>query len=103
MRLEDRRRGRMKLAFVVKTLDSRGGGAERVLTEVTSALARLGHDVTMISMGTAEERDFYPVDLAIQRVWLGAGKSHARSSAVDVVKRIAALRSALIALRPDVA
>jgi glycosyltransferase involved in cell wall biosynthesis len=93
----------MKLAFVVKTLDSRGGGAERVLTQVTSVLAARGHELTLISMGTEGEPDFYAVDPEIRRIWLGAGRPQERSGVRDVAQRVLALRRAIGPLKPDVA
>jgi glycosyltransferase involved in cell wall biosynthesis len=93
----------MRLAFVIKTLDSGGGGAERVLTQVTSFLARRGHDVTLISFGGLEEPDFYKVDPAIRRVWLSIGNTQARSGVSDILRRIAALRRELQTLAPDAA
>src|SRR3954451_5032486 len=93
----------MKVAFVIKTLDTSGGGAERVLTQVTSELVRRGHQVTLITFGKKGEPDFYPVDPAIRRVWLDVGDVQARSGVMEVVRRVNSLRRTVSDLAPDVA
>ena len=93
--------GRLNVAFVVKTLDSRGGGAERVLSQVTAALAELGHQVTLVSFDSPDSPDFYEIDSRIRRVWLAAGRRNRRTSISDAVKRIVALRREARRLRPD--
>ena len=93
----------MKLAFVVKTLDSRGGGAERVLVQITSSLADRGHDVSLTSFGSADEPDFYPVSSRVKRRWLAAGQTQSRSTAAEVVTRIIRLRRVMNELNPDAA
>lgn len=92
----------MKIVFVIKTLDI-SGGAERVLTQVTGALADRGYEVNLIGFGAVGERDFYPVHPRVRRIWLNTGDVQARSSALDVWRRIVALRRTLRALAPDVA
>src|SRR3954447_6341369 len=93
----------MKLAFVIKTLSGAGGGAERVLAQLTSELAQRGHDVTIVSFGSPEEPDFYPVDNRVERIWLEIGNVHARSSPWDVLRRILALRRTIRTLGPEIA
>jgi glycosyltransferase involved in cell wall biosynthesis len=93
----------MKLAFVIKTLDSRGGGAERVLTQVTSELVKRGHQISLLTFGAPGEPDFYPVDPAIERIWLGAGNVQTPSGVIDVLSRIKKLRRAIRDVGPDAA
>jgi glycosyltransferase involved in cell wall biosynthesis len=93
----------MNLAFVIKTLDSRGGGAERVLTQVTSELVKRGHDVTLLTFGGKDEPDFYPVHPQIKRVWLGIGDVQAPSGVIDLLRRVKSLRRVIHDLAPDVA
>jgi glycosyltransferase involved in cell wall biosynthesis len=93
----------MKLAFVIKTLGIAGGGAERVLGQVTAGLAARGHEVTIVSFGSRGEPDFYEVDDRVDRLWLGSGDVAARSTAVDLLRRAIALRRAIKGLAPDVA
>jgi glycosyltransferase involved in cell wall biosynthesis len=93
---------RMKLLFAIKTMDSGGGGAERILAQVTGALAERGHDVTLLSFDAPESRDFYPISAKIKRIWLNAGRRHARTGLVDAMTRVKALRAAVRETRPDV-
>jgi glycosyltransferase involved in cell wall biosynthesis len=93
----------MNLAFVIKTMDSRGGGAERVLAQVTSSLVDLGHEVTLISFGKSDEPDFYAIDPRIRRIWLNRGNVHSRTTIGETVARARALNQAIRHLRPDVA
>jgi glycosyltransferase involved in cell wall biosynthesis len=93
----------MKILFAVKTMDSRGGGAERVLAQVTSALVQRGHDVTLLTFDSPVSPDFYPIDRDVRRIWLNAGRQQARTSASDLIKRVTALRAAFRNDAPDVA
>jgi glycosyltransferase involved in cell wall biosynthesis len=93
----------MNLLFAVKTMDSRGGGAERVLAQVTSALAQRGHGVTLLTFDSPDSPDFYPIDPGVRRIWLNAGRKQARTSASDLVKRVTALRAIFRNDAPDVA
>jgi glycosyltransferase involved in cell wall biosynthesis len=93
----------MKLVFVIKTLGTPGGGAERVLTQVTSELAARGHELTIVSFGPDDEGDFYKVADRIDRLWLQAGDVKARSSPTDVLRRTLALRRLITGLAPDAA
>lgn len=93
----------MKLVFVIKTLGLAGGGAERVLAQITSALVKRGHEITLVGFGSADERDFYQVDEKIQRIWLHAGHSNKRSGPIEIWRRALALRRLVRRLNPDVA
>jgi glycosyltransferase involved in cell wall biosynthesis len=93
----------VKLAFVIKTLSGAGGGAERVLAQVTSGLAGRGHEIHVVTFGSSKDRDFYPIDERANRIWLEAGDVHSRSTVAEVWRRTHALRGAVRTLRPDVA
>jgi glycosyltransferase involved in cell wall biosynthesis len=88
----------MKLAFVIKSLTVRGGGAERVLVEVASGLAARGHEVSVVTFHGGDDPDFYPLDPRIERVRLGIGRGDAPSGPVETVRRGIAVRR-LIARR----
>jgi glycosyltransferase involved in cell wall biosynthesis len=92
----------MNLAFVIKTLGVPGGGAERVLGQVTAGLAARGHTVTIVSFGSPGERDFYEVDRRVRRQWLETGNVGTRSTPVELWRRAVALRSTIKGLAPDV-
>ncbi len=93
----------MNLLFVIKTMDSRGGGAERVLAEVASALVDRGYRVTVVSFDSPEAVDFYSFDRRVKRVKIEIGRAARRSGMFDTVRRIAALRRVAWSVRPDAA
>jgi len=93
----------LNLLFVIKTLDSRGGGAERVLADVSSELVQRGHRLTILSFDSPGSSDFYPVDPRIERVKVGIGSAKDRSRLTETAARILALRKETRKLQPDVA
>lgn len=93
---------RLKIAFVIKALSARGGGAERVLCEVSSALAKRGHAITVISYDSPDSRDFYDFDPAVHRVRLGIGNTVRPTHPAEGLKRMAALRTNIVNSKPDV-
>jgi glycosyltransferase involved in cell wall biosynthesis len=93
----------MRLQFVIKALSLQGGGAERVLCEICSELAERGHSVEIISFDQPRSVDFYPLDQRVGRIRLGIGRIDAPSGIGEFARRVRALRSLLLAKRPDVA
>ncbi len=93
----------MNLLFVIKSLSLSGGGAERVLAEVTSGLASRGHNVTVVTYDFREAQDFYLLSDKIKRVRLGIGGRHRRSNVVQTLRQIWALRRVTKRTEPDVA
>ena len=57
----------MKILFAIKSMDGVGGGAERVLADVTSGLAELGHCVLILTYDRPNGKSFYPLDSSIDR------------------------------------
>jgi glycosyltransferase involved in cell wall biosynthesis len=93
----------MKLLFVIKSLAVRGGGAERVLADLSAELTRRGYDVTVATFDQSDASPFYPFGAAVKLTRLGIGDAARRSRAGDVVRRVRALRLFLREMRPDVA
>lgn len=98
-----RSRPSLKLLFAVKSIALSGGGAERVLAEVTAGLAARGHELVLVSFDKSNEEPFYRFAPAIRRLALGIGESSGRSGVRQTLRRIAALRSLAQAEAPDVA
>lgn len=92
----------MKLLFVIKTLAAAGGGAERVLADITAGLASRGHEVTIASFDPPDSVDFYAFDPCVRRLRLGLGRTDQPSGAIMTLRRIVALRRMLRRLRPEV-
>lgn len=91
----------MKILFTVKALVGITGGAERVLCDVASGLAERGHDVSILSFDAPGGRPYYPLSRSVKRIMLGVGETMKRATAMETVHRMAALRKAVKAARPD--
>jgi glycosyltransferase involved in cell wall biosynthesis len=92
----------LNIVFAIKALGNQGGGAERVLIDVASGLARRGHTITLISNDPEGQASYYPLDDAIQRINLGIGNVSGKSSLPDVVRRMIRFRRTVAKVRPDV-
>ena len=93
----------MRLLFVIKALCLPGGGAERVLAEISSALVSRGHEVTVVTFDSARDTPFYPFDPSIRRVALGIGNVRADTGAGEMAQRMLALRRIARRSRPEAA
>jgi len=90
----------MRLVFVIPSLS--GGGAERVLVSLVKGLAAQGHLANVVTI-YGHEYDFFRLPEGVQRVALGLGRDTV--GVVDKLwtnlRRLAALRRAIRAARPD--
>lgn len=93
----------MKLVFAIKTLNSKGGGAERVLASVVNGLALRGHDVTVVTCDSPQQQSFYPIGEPARVVYLGVGDAGQRTSIADFANRVHELRQFLKTTAPEVA
>jgi glycosyltransferase involved in cell wall biosynthesis len=91
----------LRLMLVIGGLQA--GGAERQLSEMANYWARSGAQVTLATWSGREVADFYPLDDAVERVWLDAPAAHSSAlSRVTVSLRgILRLRRLLRSARPD--
>lgn len=94
---------RLKLLFCIKSMNTPGGGAERVLAEVTSGLAARGHEIGVLSFDPPGGRSFYSLDQRIKRIELGVGSTRDPATVFSTVRRIKALRSSVRTFAPEVA
>lgn len=93
----------MKIAFAIKAMGIKGGGAERVLASVASGLAARGHEVSVLSSDGPGAQPFYSLDRRVRLIGLGVGEVTRAASVVDTARRMAAYRRAVRELAPDVA
>lgn len=93
----------MRLLFVIKSIALPGGGAERVLSDLTRELARRGHDVSLAYFDEPGSRPFYDFGDSVRLIPIGIGSVSSKSRVGEVARRIAALRRLGRADRPDVA
>ncbi|MBK9585573.1 MAG: glycosyltransferase family 4 protein [Alphaproteobacteria bacterium] len=91
----------MKLMFVIKTMTHGTGGAERVLSQITSELCGLGHEVSLVTFDSLGQKPFYALDERIRRIDLGLGDPQKKSGVAITLKRISALRRTARSEQPD--
>jgi len=92
----------LKIVFAIKALGNPGGGAERVLVEVASGLARRGHAVSIVSSDSESETPYYALDERVRLVRLGIGNTGATSTLGEVFHRVWRLRRSILEMSPDV-
>lgn len=83
-------------------MDGVGGGAERVLAEVTSGLAERGHYISILTYDRSGGKSFYPLDSSVNRINLGIGGSGQRSTIWETLQRMFALRRKIAETNPDI-
>lgn len=93
----------MRIVFSVKTLSIPGGGAERVLVEIASGLARRGHDIIVITSDPKEKKPYYNLCPSVRQINLDVGKVGGRTKFLDALMRIFAMRRVVRTIKPDVA
>ena len=84
----------LKIAFVIKTLSLPGGGAERVLADVSAELARRGYAVEIVTFDSGEP--FYRFEVPIHSLNIGRG-----SGPADVISRTINIRRWVRRNKPD--
>jgi GalNAc-alpha-(1->4)-GalNAc-alpha-(1->3)-diNAcBac-PP-undecaprenol alpha-1,4-N-acetyl-D-galactosaminyltransferase len=95
---------KLRIVFLIKALAAGpGGGAERILALISSALADRGHEVSVLTFDRFGSRDFYSVGADVHRVCLGVGATHQSSGLAATAKRVIRIRDALRTIRPEVA
>ncbi len=92
----------LKILFCIKSMNSSGGGAERVLAEVASGLAELGNDVYLLSFDDIGGESFYPLHPSIRRINLGSGPESDSSKAFRILRLVLIMRRLIRRLDPDV-
>lgn len=95
-------RGPQRVAFVLAALGA--GGAERVISLITSTWVERGVDVTVIAFDAADDIIYHRFDPRVRLVRLGIAPARSGGWAALQAnyRRVRALRSALRRLRPDV-
>ena len=93
----------MKILFCIKAMNNPGGGAERVLATVANGLADRGHEVAVLTFEQPGGQSFYPLNHTIQRLDLGIGSTVHPATTRETLKRLPALRRAVLQYAPNVA
>lgn len=82
----------VQFVFIIKTLSLTGGGAEKVLIDVASELARRRHSVRVLTFDPPSAETFYRLADGVDLVPLDCGPIADRTSFADLLKRAAAIR-----------
>lgn len=91
-----------RITLAIPTLTS--GGAERVLTTMANYWAGQGWQVTVVTLVEQDDLPFYPLHPAVVRNGIGvlSPSGNPLQAIARNVGRLRALRSAIVASRPDV-
>lgn len=92
----------MKICFAVKSLSNPGGGAERVLTDISSGLVDLGYEVTIVTYDDPSEESYYALNKNINTISLGIGARNEKTTLLKTIQRIFKLRHSIVQLSPDI-
>lgn len=93
----------IRVLFIISSLQ--GGGAARIMSELTSDLAERNFSVTLLTLEGADGLDTYPLHANVERrriqlFWPSHGLT---GKITSFFKRFRMLRQAIVAARPDVA
>ena len=91
----------MRAVFAIKSMNTAGGGAERVLAEVVNGLAGRGHQLAVVTFD-GPGQSFYPLSDAVPRFDLEVGRVGASTPRGELLAVLPRLRRTVTSLRPDV-
>ena len=92
----------MKIIFVIKSLNSAVGGAERVFCNICSGLVARGHQVMIITFDASATNPFYYLDSRISRFALSTGTAFNTTTIAEVFVRMMRLRKIVSLEKPNV-
>ena len=92
----------MKILFCIKYLNIGGGGAERVLAEISSGLAKRKYEISALTFDIPGGNSFYNLDPQIKRIELGSKRDERLNFVTRNLKRIFELRSVIRKEKPDI-
>ena len=91
----------MRAVFAIKSMNTAGGGAERVLAEVVNGLVERGHDLSVVTFD-GPGHSFYPLSDVVPRFDLEVGRVGESTPRGELIAAVPRLRRTVTALRPDV-
>lgn len=92
----------MRPLFVIRSLANPGGGAERVLSDVTAGLVDRGLEVTVATFDAPGAPPFYAFHPDVERVPLALGDPRRSTRPAELARRALGLRGLVVRSRPDV-
>lgn len=95
-------RRRIHVRFVIKSLEVEGGGAERVLVDVSNGLISRGHEVSAVTFDREDAPTFYPLDARVKLTGVAIGCPGQPTSLLKFLSGFLHLRREAVAGRPDI-
>lgn len=92
--------GKYCLLFAIKSLNVKGGGAERVLVQVANELARRGHALNVMTFD-GDGDSFYELSASVRRFNLNVGPPGQPTPRIALVRAMSRMRHVLQSVRPD--
>lgn len=92
----------MNILFAIKSMNSVGGGAERVLADVSRGLSHRVHSISILTYDAPYGDSFYPLHESIKRIDLGIGMPDNHSTLLETIRRVVALRRVVLEVKPDI-
>lgn len=92
----------MKILFAIKTLAHSVGGAERLVTSLSDALAKEDMDVHLLTFDAPETPTFYPLGGSVTRHFVSTRDTSRKASLIEYPALLWRLRRHIAALEPDV-
>ena len=90
----------MKVLFSIKTIKTSKGGSERVISQIVSGLANK-HDITVLTFDNANGEIAYPINPAVEKVFMDIGDAGKKATLLEFIRRIIALRKFIRSEKPD--
>ena len=91
----------MRALFAIKSLNTVGGGAEKVFTQVIGGLVDRGHEVRVLTFDPPGP-SFYPLEPSVERIDLELGSVGAPTPRTALIKAVPRMRHIVRGLEPDV-
>ena len=92
----------MKILFCIPQLHSKGGGAERALTQIASKLVEKNNEVIILSLDDPEENSFYEISPNIKRIFLFKKNRLKYYNFLENIKLIFSIRKKIFILKPKI-
>jgi len=92
----------MKILFAIKKFGGIAGGAEKVLSIVSSKLAKRGHEVIILTFDEKNKKPFYYLDETVQLINIDICNKFLSNKYLQFFRRTLALRKKILEVKPDV-
>ena len=92
----------MRIIFVIKKLENIAGGAEKVLSIISSELANRGHEINVISFDNIGSKPFYKFSTKVKLINIDDKRKKIKNKFLLFVYRILILRKKISLMKPDI-